>query len=298
MGFSLSGMIAGAGKGAADVGEKLVGVEATRLATLDIDKERAAVQALRDDRLMAHTTTERVAGEGFKAKESGLERGMKERQHTETVEASQKTVDAASLKSATDVYIQAQRTLAALPGDVGSIDAVKDARTALDRARAVMDQRSKRYSGTKAKEEKTDTPTDGKRDWRAFAPGAKAGAVAATAEKTVAPETPAGSEAPPVGASTEPTTGALNEITAPDKSPFERAASSVGGIINSARTAGYKPGVSKEAGESQDIRPGMTLNVGGKRLTVMNYLKDSTNGAVWRVRDENGKMYEYVAPLK
>ena len=293
MGFSLSGMIAGAGKGAADVGEKLVGVEATRLATLDIDKERAAVQALRDERLMAHTTTERVAGEGFKAGESALDRSQKDRHHKDTIER----VDRTTIKDLhSNLVKEKQQLLTAITADPS--DAQSRARLA-EVNKDIVDvtslAKSKLGSGAKA-DPKAGKGDGAKRDWSAFAPGAKS--AVSTAETAVAPAEPAKAEAPTVDASAEPATGALNEIAAPDKSPFERAASSVGGIINSARAAGYKPGVSKEAGESQDMRPGMTLNVGGKRLTVMNYLKDSKNGAVWRVKDESGKMYEYVAPLE
>ena len=114
MGFSLSGMIAGAGKGAADVGEKLVGVEATRLATLDIDKERAAVQALRDERLMAHTTSERVAGETHKTGESALDRAQKDRHHKDTIER----VDRTTIKDLhSNLVKEKQQLLTAITAD-------------------------------------------------------------------------------------------------------------------------------------------------------------------------------------
>lgn len=77
MGLSFSGLIGGIGVGMADVGKSMI----QRQTMLDIDAERAKVQEMRDQRLYAHQTSERVAGEKYQTGEREAEQSYKSGEH-------------------------------------------------------------------------------------------------------------------------------------------------------------------------------------------------------------------------
>lgn len=183
--FSLSGLIAGAGQGAADVGRTLVASGAQ----LSLEQQRDAAQALRDERIQAFTAKESALTREATAKQHGLDRAMKERQHGETLATAERSTAASLLKNATDALKMAKTDYATDPSNPQFITALKSAESDYRDALSTAKSRLSAAGGAgKAETPKPASGTGEKRDWKAFAPGAKASVSTEPATPAPAPK--------------------------------------------------------------------------------------------------------------
>lgn len=154
--FSLGGLIAGAGQGMADVGKSMTTVGAS----LNLEQQREAAQALREERIQSFTAKESGLTRDATAKEHGLDRAMKERQHKETAATAERSTAASLLKSATDNLRMAKADFATNDTNPQFITALKDATEKYNDAYAAAKSRLSAAGG--AGKAETPKPGDGK----------------------------------------------------------------------------------------------------------------------------------------
>lgn len=170
--LSFGGLIAGAGKGMTDVGKSMVTVGAA----LNLEQQREAAQALRDERLQSMTVAENALTRAATAKEKALDRDMTKLHHGQTLATAERSTAASLLKNATDALKMAKVDYATDPSNPQYITALKGAESDYRDALSTAKSRLSAAGGGTGKVEapKPASGTGEKRDWKNFAPGAKA----------------------------------------------------------------------------------------------------------------------------
>lgn len=168
--FSLGGLIAGAGQGLADVGKSMTTVGAS----LGLEQQREAAQALRDERLNAMTSKEHALTRDATTKENALNRAQKDRHQTALLESQERATAASLLKNATDALKMAKVDYATDQSNPQYIKALEDATKTYNDAYATAKSRLSTAAGGKPEAPKPAAAPGEKGDWKTYAPGAKA----------------------------------------------------------------------------------------------------------------------------